>query len=237
MKYRIVFIQLCLLAMLVSCHKEKQERTVVCNLLPDSGHFDDFQNCSGCTSDLCQQYQTIWKELFMEKNNLSESFFDSHILLCRSDTTSWDEGISFTICYKVKIDWAEARNCDQFIIKIAKGNMLYPSVDLPRDELFSKDEIRTAINHRVFSSRMDSISDIEVLKFSSLRIALDQLIKDSNVNTLCSNEIFINDSGNISLRAYGEYEHEINACISGEIDLINGNSSHSETPCWINMKK
>jgi hypothetical protein len=234
MKFRMVFILICLFTSLISCHKEKQERTVKCSQPVDNAQKNDLLNCSLCNSDICGKYQEIWKELFMEKNNLSENYFNDHIILCSSDTGSWDEGVSFNICYKVKIDWAVAWSCDQFIIKIKKGNNLYPAVDLPRDEFLSKDQIRTALMRKAFSSGMDSLSAAEVLKYSSLKIALDQLITDSNVNTLCFNGIFINDSGNISMRAFGEYEHEINSCISGEIDLINGNATHNDTPCWIN---
>jgi hypothetical protein len=234
MKHRMVFILICLLASLISCHKEKQDRIVSCDQRSYYAYLDNYQIGTLCTSDICQKYKMIWKELFMEKNNISESYFDEHIILCNSDTGSWNKGTSFNICYKVKIDWAIAWRCDQFIIKIKSGNNYYPSVDLPRDQFLSKNYIRTAIYARVFSSKMDTLSNEEVLRFKSFDSALDQLIKGSNVNTLCSNDIIVNNLGHLTLEAYGEYKSEYNSCIMGEIDLISGNTKHNDTPCWIN---
>jgi hypothetical protein len=233
MKHRMVFILICLLASMISCHKENQKRTVNCNQPPDFTPMNDFQNCSLCISDTCEKYETIWKELFMEKNNLSEGFFNAHIILCSRGIMQWQDNITFSICYNVKIDWVSVRKCDQFIVKIAKGNNLYPSVGLPRDELLSKDYVRTAISHRAFNSEMDTLSNEDVLKFSSMETAMDQLITDSKVDKLCACYIYINDLGHITLEASAEYKNEFNSCIFGEIDLINGNTKHSDGLCRI----
>jgi len=234
MKHRIVFILICLLAFLISCHKENQERIVTCNQPPDFTPMNDFHNCSQCMSDTCNKYEMIWKELFMEKNNLSESYFNEHIILCSTSITQWEENITFNICYKVRIDWVSVRKCDQFIVKIAEGNNLYASVGLPRDEFLSKEYVRSAITHHAFSSRMDTLSNEDDLRFNSMETALDQLILDSKVDTMCACYVYINDLGHITLEAYAEYKNEYNSCISGSIDLINGNTKHSDTPCWIN---
>jgi hypothetical protein len=176
---------------------------------------DDFQNCSLCISDTCQKYETIWKELFMEKNNLSENFFNAHIILCNTGIMQWEENITFSICYNVKIDWVSVRKCDHFIVKIAEGNNLFASVGLPKSEFLSKDDIRTEINHRAFFSEMDTLSNEGVLKFSSLETALDQLITDSKVDKLCACYVYINDLGHITLEASAEYKNEFNSCIFG----------------------
>jgi hypothetical protein len=201
MKFRMIFILICLLASLILCYKENKERTVTCNQPPDFAPLNEFQNCSQCVSDTCQKYETIWKELFMGKINLSESYFNAHIILCNTGIMQWEENITFSVCYNVKIDWISVRKCDQFIVKIAKGNNLYPSVDLPRDELLSKDYVRTAVNYRAFNSEMDALSNEDVLKFSSIEAALDQLIVDLKVDTLCACYVFINDLGHITLEA------------------------------------
>lgn len=234
MKHRMVFILICLLASLISCHKENQERTVTCYQLSDFTPLYDFLNCSLCASDTCQKYEMIWKELFMEENNLSERYFSEHIFLCSTSINQWEENVTFNICYRVKIDWVSVRKCDQFIVKIAKGNNLYASVELPKDEFLSKDYIRKAIDHRAFNSRIDTLSNEDVLKFSSMETALNQLILDSKVDTLCPCYVYLNDLGHLTLEANAEYKNEYNSCISATIDLINGNTRHSDTPCWIN---
>ncbi|NOU18459.1 MAG: hypothetical protein HOO91_12960 [Bacteroidales bacterium] len=233
MKSRIVLTQILLLATFISCNKEKQERKVTCTNLYDYAYSENCPIGSLCTTSICNEYQAIWKELFLEKNNLSESYFNDHIILCQSDTITWMDGISFSICYKVKIGWAIAWNCDQFIIKIKNGNSLYPSINIPRDEYLSKENIRIAIDNHAFSSNMTAISNDEVLKFTNSEIALDKMIKDANVSTLCTRSVFINDLGHISIEANAEYVNEVNLCIVGTIDLINGNTHFYDTMCRI----
>ncbi len=233
MNYRIILFQILLLATFISCNKDKQERKVTCTTIPDNAYLDKFPIGTLCTTDICKEYQAIWKELFLEKNNLSESYFNEHIIICHSDTSTWNDGVSFNICYKVKIDWAVSWNCDQFIIKIKSGNNLFPSISLPRDEYLSKENIRTAIDNHAFSSSMTAISNDEVLKFSTSKIALDKIIREANVNTLCTRWVFINDLGHISIEANAEYVNEANLCIVGTIDLINGKTSFYDTMCRI----
>jgi len=186
-----------------------------------------------CTDELCVFYQKIWKELFMEKNNLTENYFDSHIELCSSGIGEWMDGISFGICYKIIVDWAIAYQCDQFIIKIEKNNTLYPSVNLPRDIYLSKEDIFTAVNNKVFASDITKLSNQEHLKFNTLGEALNYLISKAQVNTLCSNWMYIDSStGNFTLEAWAQFENEENSCIQGKINLITGETFVNETVCY-----
>lgn len=217
-----------------SCVETKLIRKTECTQKGDYDYLNNYVMGSLCTTDLCEQYKAIWKELFLEKNNLSETYFQNHIILCNSRINTWNDGVSFSICYKVKNDWAIAYTCDQFIIKINKDNNLYPAVSLPRDVYLSKDNVRTALNQKVFSSNMIALSNTENIIFSSNSLALTKLIKATNVNALCFTSTFINASGNISLEAWAQYTDETNSCVRGVIDLINGKTESYDTPCMIN---
>jgi len=74
--------------------------------------------CSGtlCQSDTCQTYFSIWKELLLSRNQMSQDYFNSHITPCNTSIDKWNDGITFRISYKVKIEWAEVLLGDQFII-------------------------------------------------------------------------------------------------------------------------
>lgn len=234
MKNLLLFILLVQLVFLPSCKEKIQERTVACTQSGDYHYLDNYIAGSLSTSDLCQQYQAIWKELFMEKNNLSESYFQNHIILSNSAMNTWNDGVSFSICYKVKIGWAIAWECDQFIVKINKDKLYYPALNLPRDQYLSKDDIRIAVNGRAFSSDIIKLSNVEDLKYNSMNNALSELIKAANINTLCSGMIFIDKStGNLTLQAGAKYDNEDNSCIQGEIDLITGITKVQDTPCAI----
>ena len=223
------------LAVLPSCKERIQERTVSCTQIGDYAYLDNYMAGSICSSDLCIQYQAIWKELFMEKNNLSEIYFQNHILISNTNVNEWNDGISFSICYKVKIGWAIAWECDQFIIKINKDKPYYPALNLPRDQYLSKNDIRIAINGGAFSSDIIKLSNVDVLKYNSMNNALSELIKASSVNTLCFSMIFIDKStGNITLQAWAKYDNEVNSCVHGYIDLITGEPKVLDVPCAIN---
>jgi len=170
----------------------------------------------------------------MEKNHLTESYFNSHIELSSSSINVWNDGRSFSICYKIKLGWAEAYNCDQFMIKIDKSNQLYPAINIPRDTYLSKDQIRLEVNGNAFSSYIIKLSNVENLKFNSLDNAVKILTAKAKVNTLCARIIFVdNTTGNLVLEADAQYDNEVNSCVLGRVDLITGATTVSEVPCMI----
>lgn len=218
----------------LSCEKEKQIRKTTCIPTEAYEYLDNSKVGTLCTSDLCLEYFNIWKELIKEKSSLNQAFVDSHIEYCYSELMSFADGVSFRICYKLKVDWAIAYNCDQFIVKINSDNTLYPSLDLPRDTYLSKEEINIAVENRAFHSHITKISSIDNIKYSSMDHALHDLIKYSGVNQLCLNTIWINESnGHLILKASAQYDNEFNSCIEGTIDLITGEKKVDDTPCWI----
>jgi len=226
-QFRLAIFLLALMS-LTACEMQKQLRTVSCN----KGLLDSYPTGTICNMDTCATYQSIWKALFMEKNHLTESYFNSHIELSSSSINTWNDGRSFNICYKIKLGWAEAYNCDQFMIKIDKSNQFYPAINLPRDAYLSKDQIRLEIDGNAFSSFITKLSNVESLKFNSLDNALNTLIAKAKVNTLCPRIILVdNTTGNLVLEADAQYDNEVNSCILGRVDLITGTTTVSEVPC------
>jgi hypothetical protein len=217
---------------LFSCEKGQH---VSCIQNDYYAYLDNYQVGSICTENLCNNYQTIWKELFMEKNSISENYFNNHVEICRSQIHDWVDGASFNICYKIKVDWAIAYNCDQFIIKIEKDNTDYPSLILPRDTYLSKENIRTVTSKRAFSSYIEKVSNNETVDFNYFNDALKYLIKKAGVNTLCSTMIMIDEStGDLILEAYAQYDDKDNECIRGRIDLMTRETFVTDEPCAIN---
>jgi|ERR1035437_6618422 hypothetical protein len=230
MKHFRLAIFLLALMSLPACEMQKQLRTVSCN----KGLADSYPTGTICNMDTCATYQSIWKALFMEKNHLTESYFNSHIELSSSSINAWNDGRSFNICYKIKLGWAEAYNCDQFMIKIDKSNQFYPAINIPRDTYLSKDQIQLEVNGNAFSSYITKLSNVESPKFNSLDNALNTLIAKAKVNTLCPRIILVdNTTGNLVLEADAQYDNEVNSCILGRIDLITGETTVREVPCMI----
>lgn len=232
MKYSTLFF-IALVFIFTACADNNQFRETACtqeNTFPEDRAFGSL-----CSDELCTEYLAIWKELIMEKNNLSQDFFDSHIELVRSEIHSWEKGVSFSVCYNFNVGWATAFNCDQFIIKIDADNSFFPALDLPRDTYLTKDKIKLAVDNRAFSSEIIKIANVDNIKFSTPDNALSDLIEFSGVNQLCLNGITINeDNGHLILQAYAQYVNEFNSCIQGTIDLITGDKNVNDAPCLIN---
>jgi hypothetical protein len=147
---------------------------------------------------------------------------------------NWNEGVSFRICYKIQMDWAIAYGCDKFMIRINSESNLYP--ELPRNEYLSKDEIRFAIDQNRFYTRIGSVSNSDI-NFSSMNDALNKLIEDANVNTLCVSEIYVDEiTGNLILEAWAEYKNKENSCVNGKINLVSGDTEVTDTPCYAQAK-
>jgi len=230
-KFPLLFLMLLSFS---ACEIQQHIRTVSCVKGGDYDYLKNYLPGKICTSDTCAIYQSIWKSIFMEKNNLENAYFDNHIELVQSDISKWNDGISFSICYKVKLGWAIAYNCDQFIIKIEQNNQLYSTLNVPRGTYLSKEQIKLIVENHAFSSDITKLSNVENLKFNSMGSALNSLILKANGNTLCSGMIIINHlTGDLELEAGAQYDHEVNRCIKGKIDLITGDAIVAEGPCMI----
>jgi hypothetical protein len=233
MNSRILFTYFFLIASLWSCDKENQERKVTCVQQDEYDYLDGFKIDTMCTSDICTQYLSIWKELIQEKNNLSQEFLDTHIELCYSKLHSWRDGISFKVCYKLQIGWAIVYTFDKFIIKINAENLHYASLDLPRGTYLTKDKVKVVVDNRVFGSRIKKITNANDLQYLNMESALNDLIEFSGVNILCLSRIELDDdTGNLILEAYARYVNEENLGIKGTVDLISGEKDVHDRP-WI----
>jgi len=98
----------------------------------------------------------------------------------------------------------------------------------------TKEEIMTVIENRAFSSRINKINAATELSSSSIEEALNDLMAFAETDPLCFLRVVLDkNTGNLTLKAYAEYEHEENACIAGDIDLITGEKVVVEVPCGI----
>lgn len=210
-------IGLILLIVLFSCEKEPE---VSCFQRDYYAYLDNYPDRSVCTDSLCNKYLDIWKQLFKEKNNMSDDFFDSHIELWRMNLNEWAKGASFSVCYRINFDWAIAYNCDQFIIKIEKDDKTWPALNLPRDIYLSKNDIRTITTYHAFTSEIAFVSKNISISPESFQDALDYLTKKAGVNTLCSTRIYVEETtGNLFIDAYAQYNNKYNECIHAKINL------------------
>ena len=172
---------------------------------------------------------------------MTQDYFDNHITACRTNIDKWNDGISFEVSYKIKIEWAEVILWDQFIIyRDSSTAGLYPSIDIPGNILLTETQITSALNLMAFSSSMNTISPINDLKFHSLQDAMKAIIQSSGVDTLCTSELYyerphmvIPPSGQPFLEARGVLNWNENRCITSQMNLYTGDVNVIFNPCVI----
>jgi hypothetical protein len=198
------------------------------------------QGTDFCDSEECNTYFRIWKDLIISRNQLSESYFNDHIFPYKTEIDSWNDGKSFRVEYKIKIDWAEANLSDQFIIWLDPSTVgLYPSKPTPRGTSLSKSQINNLLDIFAFSSSIHKVAKTDHLKYSSREEAIRVLQVASGVNDLGSGEIsyenpsFNMDSGQPFLNVSATISRNDNRCLSGKINLVTGETEVRERPCVI----
>lgn len=193
-----------------------------------------------CDSTECNTYFKIWKDLIISRNQLSESYFDDHIFPYKTEIDSWNDGKSFRVEYKIKIDWAEANLSDQFIIWLDPSTTgLYPSKPTPRSTNLSESQINSLLDIFAFSSSIHKVAKITHLLYDSREEAISALQIATGVNNLGSGEVsyenpsFNIDLGHPILKVFATINRNENKCLSGKIDLVTGETVVREQPCAI----
>jgi len=215
---RKVFLISILLTIIFSCEKET-----------------DF-----CESKECQDYFKIWKDLFIMRNQLSESYFDEHVFPYRTEIDSWNDGQSFRVEYKIKIDWAEANLSDQLAIWLDPSTTgLYPSIPTPRSTFLSKAQINKMLDIFAFNSSIHKIAKIDHLKYGTRNDAILELETASGIENLGQGEAYYQnpsfnvDLGHPFLRVNATINMNENKCMQGIIDLVTGETEIRNQPCAI----
>ena len=184
-------------------------------------------------SALCNEYLTIWKEVFLKKNNLTSDFFDQHITVKGTVFNDWNEGTSFNVCYVVKTGWALAYWCDHIPVQIKGSSNLLPA--LPRDTNLTKAQIETTLGE-ILTTQVGALTGTETLQFASAEQAVDFLIAKANVTNLCNAQVSIDPTtGEWMLECGAELDYAKNKCITAKVSLTSGEYTVSETFCYLTM--
>ena len=236
MKLLIAFLVCFLLLGIPCCSwdiEEDETRKTSCIQRGLYDYLEDEWIDSICISEICSTYTSVWKELFIQRNNMTEEYFDKHITVISSETTPLDrENVRFHLVFRVKNEWAIAESGAGFLIKIAEDETDYPEIGLPRGTYLTLEEVDKVIDPPGFNSWIGKAPKTGPLRYSSMNEALDKLIESACVDTMCFNRVFLSRHiGTLTMEAYAVYEDEENGCIIGTIDLITGKISVYDVLC------
>lgn len=192
-----------------------------------------------CDSATCNQYFLVWKSLFMQRNNMTEKYFDKHIFPYKTLVNSWVDGESFSVQYQVRIDWMVCHTADNFIIKA--NSELYPALNIPRYTYLNQAEINAAIDAYAFSSDMNVIQSIDHLYFGSpkktVQFAQDQASNNSvhfsDYRFYQAKPVFT-PNGHPYMHCFGTVDEDQNQCVEVIINLHTGTSEVINGSCSVN---
>lgn len=193
-----------------------------------------------CDTEECKEYYTIWKELLLERNDMSEDYFSEHISPTDVIMDSYNSGKTFRIRYNFKLEWAEISTIDQFTYYVYESAAPYPTLQIPKEKNLTKQEINSAFDLRAWASHMNVINPTEHLKYKNKRAAIQALrgnesckFKDQNCELRADRPVEP-ANGNIFLNGSCTINEAANECLMGRIDLVTGERTVNETYCWIN---
>ena len=198
-----------------------------------------------CTDELCLYYQQLWRELFIELNDLSDDYFDHHIEVYETCLKLWGNQITnegstrFEIYYKINVDWAIAYNFDWIQVKNNKGA---PEINIYPGTYLTKEEIKTyACVWKIYSHfgggdfggfyNRQPLPACENLKFDSYKSAMNYLQIKANANHALKFEyIEVNQlTGAWMLHTLTQYDDD--KCMFATLNLNTGEAIIEKMSC------
>lgn len=200
------------------------------------------QYASIAPESITEKYLSVWKKLFMEKNNISEEYFNKHIKVLETGiSTDLSRSLSFTnrgreyfeVLYNIKIDWIELNDADHLVIR-KKDQEDYLSVDeFIMEEKNAKETFqqvssfvpieKAPISFEEAVRKLQQInSDAKYLKPAYLVLGFKSPSYDK--------ENIAN--GGVLLYGEGTIDFKKNQCVEGYFNLVTGKGSTMRTLCW-----
>lgn len=222
LKYFFMFI----FCIMFSCKKDK----VVDNQTRTGGNSIDSTYTSYCFN--------FWKNEFLTRNSMNDTYFNSHISQVKTSLDYWNSGITFSVAYKVTIDWAIIDNNDEFMVKLYSTESAYQYLNIPRDTFLNETQIKIIIDNNVFNSAIGPVKPINHLLYSSYNIAVQAFKDSANSNEILPDRLsyyvpgkFPRKDGNPYFIGSGVINQSENKCINGYFNLVTGKSQANTTVC------
>jgi hypothetical protein len=200
------------------------------------------QHVSVAPDGITEKYLSVWKKLFMEKNNISEDYFNKHIQIIETGiSTDQSRQLSptnrgreyFEILYHIKVDWIELNNADHLVIR-KKDQQEYLTIDefiaeeKNAGETFQQvgrfipiDKAPISFDEAVEKSQQVN-SDAKYLKplYLTLGFKSPSYDKEQIAN------------GGVLLYGEGTINFKKNECVEGDFNIVTGKGSTMRTLCW-----
>ena len=190
----------------------------------------EFNGKEIATTDVeLKKWFILWKELLLNEQNISESYFKNHVLVDSFYTSETNEGTIFSIKYTINIDWANIISGDGFLIR-NKNETNYLTIN----EVYSALDPLVGVKRKKLRNGFEKILSQEEVT-SKLKQCYEG-IKWSPIDGFSTSQgsLFLVDEGKLIVNAYGTINEKLNECKFASLDLETGELLECrDTACWI----
>lgn len=187
-------------------------------------------------------YFKIWKKQFLKRNNMAETYFDSHIAVTKYDIDcQWISGLAFRVQYNLTYDWAIINHQDQIVVLLYEREEAYRHLPIKRDHLFDEEEVSYAIDKNVFFSSITPVQALDKMGFLNYEEARQAFQKEVGGEKLDGVRLSFYVPGKLPREDGYPYligrvviDWTKNLCIEGYMNLVTGKTVSWKNACVIN---
>ena len=141
--------------------------------------------------------------------------------------------------YKVTIDRAVIDDNADFIVKLYP-DAAYQHLNIPRDTFLNASEMQLILDNEIEGSCVGTVKSLTSLKYGSYNAAVNAFQDSVNSDVIVPERMAYYVPGKLPRRngyphfiGFGTIDRSRNECISGDFNLVTGESSANMTPCSI----
>jgi hypothetical protein len=184
----------------------------------------------------CELYLAIWKEILLSSSQVSEDYFDEHVVVNNYQLIDRDFGRLFQVYYDFKVDWFESNQQDQFAIFVNEASAR-TTIEIPYGLSLDQKQIEQIIEKDFYSSNISKMSAFDTLLFSSQKEAINTINESQSECAFSGAELYLarrkSDlaQGNPILRSRCTIDVSQNICKTAILDLLSGELIFQNVPC------
>lgn len=200
-----------------------------CPCNPEAGM--KIENTAEIPDSMMMEYYRLWKEEFLRRNFISEEYFNEHftdITIESKEITASNQGTSFAVVYTYTSNWYCGHWADIFLIRLNSNSTVYQTYDVPRDKLFSRDEVLRSMSLGILPGDIHTLVGIKSLKFQSYDDAVGAFRERSGssdleiLGTVFAIRVYGKDEVVPAFYGTGSLDEGDNRCINSYFNLSTG---------------
>jgi|WetSurMetagenome_2_1015567.scaffolds.fasta_scaffold33756_3 hypothetical protein len=212
----------------------------------DSWNPGGTQGMWDASKEVNDRYETLWKNLFIRKNKITEDYFNEHFSVLdtgvSTDQSYWlslgtrGEQVKtrgreyYNIMYKVSVDWAQFSNIDYFVIRDNNSEAYFTS-DEVEENAFIPEEVEKYPRKR---SQISQFLQVDKLKENFFEAAQSLRELDEPMTQYIEPQyIYLNNNGEISIYGSGCADYKANIGVEGFYNVNTGKGSSNQKYCRI----